>query len=86
MSTPKNWTPLHLELLLHYHASPEPFPRENSCIIDYRARLMEAGLVASDSDAKASFVITDKGKCYVEMLCSEPLPIPKQIWVDPRVQ
>lgn len=70
------FTQLHLEIVLHYHVSPEPFPRENSCIAEYRSHLIADGLVEEES---SQFRITDKGKVFVEMLCSTPLPTSKTI-------
>jgi hypothetical protein len=79
-----NYTPLHLEILIHYHSVVDPFPRENSVIIEYRAHLIRDGIVAPEARDKASFAITERGRCFIEMLCSTPLPIKKDIWADPR--
>jgi len=54
-----NWTALQLDLILHYHAFPDPYPRENSVVIEQRAELMRRGLLEPDS-SKASFSLNSQ--------------------------
>jgi hypothetical protein len=45
--------------------------------------LISAGLVDQWGGGR-TFVLTAKGKAYVEMICRVPLPEKKEVWIDPR--
>lgn len=44
--------------------------------------LREQGMV--DTDAVGMTVLTDKGRVWLDMLASTPLPVPTSAWADPR--
>lgn len=76
------WTPLHLELMLHHHAIAEPFPQDTFTIVQYRQDLIDAGLLTINEESGGGFSSTQRGKGFVDLLCSTPPPV--AIWVDPR--
>lgn len=76
----KPLTPLHIELLVHYFSSCEPFPRENSVIGEYRENLVENGLIRSTMQG-GKFSISEKGQVFVKSMCATPLPKQRTIWV-----
>lgn len=77
-------TPLHLEILIHYHASPHVFPRSSQCSDNYTRHLVSLGLLENAGvdvfdGCKAPFQLTEKGRAWLERVLSTPMP--KQAWV-----
>lgn len=75
-------TPLKIEMMLHYYTSATDYrdgdfsaPAVREAINWFRD---EAGMLAAN-DPKAgkdtAYSITEKGKFYVEYICSVPLPV-----------
>jgi hypothetical protein len=84
MTLSPNSTPLHLTLLIHIYGVAGPIPnREFPAQRQYLEELAELGLIGMnlmDHDSPAT--ITERGKVYLDMVLSTPLPIQK--WADPR--
>lgn len=75
-------TPLHIELVLHYHAIPEQHPRHNApAVIKYTRDLLAVGLIEEHSSA-SGYTTTLRGEAYIRMLLNTPLPEVR--YVDPR--
>lgn len=76
------FTPLHLEILLHALVQGTPFPRSSEGITEYRDHLVLAGLIEleTDTDVAMTFVITDKGRAWLDRALSTPLPTMKWVW------
>jgi hypothetical protein len=72
-------TPLHLQILLHYYTSPEPWPMLGvGCNSAYACHLCDRGLlerpIGNLSNPAGYFSITDKGRFMVNYLCATPIP------------
>lgn len=77
-------TPLHLELMLHYYACREKFPREHApAVVSYTAELIEQGLLRETGGPldEARYCATEKGRAYVIALCRMPMPL--ATWIMP---
>ena len=72
-------TPLHLEILMHHHVSPEPFPRDSYVIRSYRQYLIEVGLLGPGDEPQV-YTTTDKGKAWIKKALSTPMPTQKWVW------
>lgn len=72
-------TPNHIEVLLHYHCFTDKHPNEDApavkAALDFF--LKEDILRLSKGD----FTTTERGKAFVTMLCTTPLPT--KVWVNP---
>lgn len=68
-------TPYNLEVLIHFHCSNAPFPREDASIFaETIEHMVNIGLLEW-SDAIPGCKITDRGRAHVHFLCMMPLPI-----------
>jgi hypothetical protein len=75
-------SPVQITMLLHYYARCEEPERPNRHVIN---ELLEAGLLEPQvpvGEATALWKTTEKGRFYVERLCTLPLPVMK--WVMPE--
>lgn len=78
------FTPLHLQILLHYHCSPEEYAKDDErhrtseAVKEYTDDLRKLDLIERSVDG-AVFQTTERGNAYVRGICSVPLPI--QRWV-----
>ena len=78
----KGLTPLHLQILLHYHVSPEPYSKDNKmhrdapATVAYTGHLIERGLIKPLPDAEwpNGFGTTDRGRVLAAHLCETLLP------------
>lgn len=79
-------TPLHIEIMLHYNASPDDY-REG----DFSAPAVREALDLFLSEyliehggrrPSTNYQITDRGLAYVRFLCEMPLPV--NSWVMPK--
>jgi hypothetical protein len=81
-------TPCSLEALLHCYYSTTPHPRFYAPAVRQAiAGFYAAGLVKPDPYQSADtihYICTDRGRAYVEMLCSTPYPVKCDYWKDPR--
>lgn len=79
-------TPLELEILLHYYCKARDyrdgdfsFPAVREAIESF---VRYEKLLVSTPCSDSAYVITDRGKFYVDHLLNQPLP--KQVWVIPE--
>ena len=78
MNTSRLWNPLHLELMIHYFVSDEPFDRISApAVQDCLGQLERYGLLDSN-EAPGAYSVTDKGAAFVERLCRTELPVMTQ--------
>ena len=82
MST-ERWTPLHIELMIHYHCSCAPIINADApAVIEYTRHLLDDGLIISDEVRASGYTSTTKGEAFVSLLCRTP--IPRMAFVDPE--
>jgi hypothetical protein len=77
-------TPNEIEIILHYHVSPERHPRHDApAVYGAREHFLREGMIEPAAQyGEYCFVTTEKGRAYVGMLCATPFPVTK--YVDPR--
>lgn len=79
-------TPLHINLMLHYHTTPAPYAERDPehanspAVLSMRAELIKWGLIEPSSDG-TTWCSTEKGSAYVKHLCAVQVPIAQ--WVQP---
>jgi len=89
------WTPAELSILLHCHYAGERYePFKAPTTQKALTRLEHEGLIEKDTlpkpaqpeDARPfnTHRTTSKGKAFVAMLCSTPIPEEQTKWADPR--
>ena len=75
-------TPYQIEIVLHFHYSPEPWPQADAPAFPQTL----SGLIGDDLlSARAGpgcYETTPRGKVLVDMWCSTPLP--EMRFIDPR--
>ena len=77
-----------IQVLLHYHVSPEPHNRSQApAVKDATSMLLEEGMIVLRSDQSETggyltYETTIRGRAYVEMLKHTPFPV--CVWMDPR--
>jgi hypothetical protein len=78
-----SWTPLHIELMIHYRCSACRFPRSDApAVIDYTEQLKSHGLIRETTDDETGdYRATEKGEAFLELVCRTPLP--QMAWVTP---
>jgi hypothetical protein len=73
------FTPLHIELILHYHcACNPPINQHTAAVCDFTMELEELGLIRHSADSGSGYRCTDKGNVFCEKLCNTVLPV--QVW------
>ncbi len=80
----RQFTPLHIELMVHYATSYAQFERHTApTVCDYTEHLVNLGLVesASGESHERTWRATDRGVAFLEMICKTPLP--RLAWVTP---
>lgn len=88
MNIKKNvpWSPLAVEMLLHYHCSPDAHPQITNPV--HLQAVHDWCLVGAleeeddDADDTGRYSITSRGRALVTMICNTPLPEAR--FVDPR--
>lgn len=77
------WTPLHIELMLHYCASNVRHPRAHApAVADCTKELQKHGLIELTPDeSPVDYAATEKGKAFLELICQTPLPV--RAWMHP---
>lgn len=76
----KIYSPFNIEILLHYHVSPEPHPRiELESVRHFTDELVKLGVIVHKQSPN-SYITTDLGRSWVEALCNVELP--RQAYVD----
>lgn len=82
-------TPLEIGILLHYYGHADdyrngdfsaPAVREAMNLFTQSTGMLE--LFGEDQTGYATYRLTDKGRFYIEYLCSIPLPVAK--WTIPN--
>lgn len=74
-------TPIKLEILLHYFACSEPYPRSSApAVQDAVHFLVIKDLLATGNDDQP-FYVTERGAAYIKHLLTIPFPV-KQ-WIIP---
>jgi hypothetical protein len=77
------WSPLHINLMLHYYAICEPWNRPSPAASRYTDTLVRGGLIVADEGSASGYKATPLGVALVEMWCAQPIPI--AVYVDPRL-
>lgn len=72
-------TPLHLEILMHYYVSPDPFRDDSEGIRSYRQYWVEVGCL-SRCDDLSGYCVTEKGRAWLRKALSTPMPTQKWVW------
>lgn len=83
--TPFKMTPIKLEILMHYDRCLDDYRNGDFGNADVRYAiddLVKAKLIDPTPSKYASFVLSDRGRCYVDALLAIPLPVP--VWAMPR--
>lgn len=76
----KQLTPLHLDILVHFHSSNEPHPNCNATAVkDYINELVKDCILTPSKDS-LSYFVTGMGEAFLKMLLQTPYPT--QAWVD----
>lgn len=81
-------TPFELDILLHYYAHVDDHPvmfDRPPIWPETRDAFKAQGLLAEkdpDSDRKALYHLTNRGRAYIEAILAMPLPV--QVWVMPN--
>lgn len=86
MSDNKVWTPLQLQILLHYYCSAADFregdfsaPAVREAIDSFRDC---DGLLRSAEEPKyGTYEITERGRCLIDHILKTPAPV--QMWMIP---
>lgn len=73
-------TPLHIEILLHYNRTSEPFHSPTTVANDYSLYLSEVGMLYRTEEN--NFHITEGGRMLVNRLCNTPFPVEGWVWDD----
>lgn len=86
MSNEQVWTPLQMEILLHYYCSASDFregdfsaPAVRSAIDSFAE--VEGLLTASSQPEYGAYEITERGRCLIDHILETPAPV--QMWVIP---
>jgi hypothetical protein len=78
-------TPLHIEIMLHYYAMGDDFMGGDfsaPAVREFVDWLNAKGMIepsSRDRPVLVAYVITDKGRAYVDYLCAVPLPVVKYV-------
>lgn len=75
-----------IQVLLHFHVSPEPYPRANApAVQDAIKMFLKEGMIVERDEQSGlgmAYDTTIRGRAYVEMLKHTPFPV--CVWMDPR--
>lgn len=76
-------TPNEIDVLLHYHTSPEAHPRASAPAVKHAiATLLSWGLLTTERAGDVRFYCTtSKGRAHVKQLCDLKTPIEKRMWI-----
>lgn len=76
------WTPLHIELMIHYRCSPARLTNQSApAVVDYTADLHAHGLIEDDNSRESGWSATERGEAFIEALCRTQLP--EKVWSLP---
>jgi hypothetical protein len=74
----KDWkfTPLHIELMLHYYCCCAEFRGADApAVIEYTGHLEASDLIKSSFPSKAKYCATEMGEAFVKRICNTELPV-----------
>lgn len=75
----QRFTPNEIEVLLHYHVSPEPHPRIGyGAVTEAVHRFARNGILSKVEGDR--YTLTDRGKAWLQEILS--VPYPRQAWVN----
>lgn len=66
-------TPLQIEMMLHFHCSPLPYPNRSPAAEEALQWFRSEGLI--ESTGMGSVRLSERGDAYVKFLIALPLPI-----------
>ncbi|MBT2300392.1 hypothetical protein J7E70_07930 [Variovorax paradoxus] len=67
-------TPLQIEMLLHFHTTPTPWPRLNApACVEAIEGFIRDGLVRDDDPSR--YWLTERGEACIRFLCAMPIPV-----------
>jgi hypothetical protein len=76
-------TPCAIEVAIWYYCRCEPHPRLHAGAVREAVNgLVEHGLMVERPACDSGYYFTEKGRAWIQMLCTTPLPV--NIYVDPR--
>ena len=86
-------TPLHIDILIHYHTRPTEYGKEDNNFSAPAVReaikwMVGANLLESNDprdDANHSFRTTDRGNAYIDAMSTLPLPEKQIVWTIPGI-
>ena len=82
-------TPLAVEMLLWFHTRATAAGPFRGITSEPQTEIVRqfilAGVFQRENEGPNLYSTTDKGKAWVEMILATPMPIPVQVWRDPRV-
>lgn len=82
-------TPLHIQIMLHYYCRTDPYAQKepehakSPAVKHYISQLLLADML-TPSNCENVFVVTEKGKAYIDALKAVKEPVGKTIWVQPE--
>lgn len=78
-------TVLEIRLLLHVYAVAEPFDHSDMPIYQQtKNKFISLGLIEEDKDMACGYSLLPRGKAFIKMLLTTPLPIESVTFIDPR--
>lgn len=81
-------TPLQLQMLLHYHCIARPYgwndpDHANSDAVNRQRRILVGGDMLVEMSGEIGYRLTERGKFFIEHICSLPSPEPVRGWKMP---
>lgn len=78
-------TPNDIEVLLHYHCSPNPHPRLCApAVAEAVSMFLRAEMLEPTGKGEGMYTTTEGGNLLVKALCAVPMPI--RVWKLPPAQ
>jgi hypothetical protein len=68
------WTPLHIEIFLHYATKADKLPMLTPVWESYRTDLIHRDLISAAAGRESGYVLTKRGEVWLGALLSTPLP------------
>lgn len=84
----KIWTPHDISVLLHHYGSLDVWPRgETRAYVASIQKLVGLGLLKDTKEGfRMRYQRTERGGVLVNALCSTPVPVAAQKYVEPRLE
>lgn len=78
-------TPLKLNLLMHVYAIAEPFNHPDApAWYSARSELVMNNLIDVSNKSPCGYSLTQRGRAFVKLILSTPMPEYITVYVDPR--